>query len=171
MKSNMKGILVLAVLVAGCFSSAWAEPYAPKVKITSDTTPMGRMVIDAAKAPDRNAVGIPPYPGAVILQTRQTGDMKTGDGKPYLPYVKLLTSDPLDRVVDWYKKKLPSFYYDKKGFMGMYVHRFWKVKGDYGMMDMDSLGTIPNVVISDGKQHADDYPPARTMIEVTYKPK
>ncbi len=51
----------------------------------------------------------------------------------------------------------------------MVSHRFWKVKGDYNMMDMDAMGTIENVVISDGKQHADDYPNVASMIEVTYE--
>ncbi len=169
----MKKAIIFSVWIifTGYISTALAEPYAPKVEITASTTMMGQMVIKAAKVPDRSAVAIPPYPGAVILQTRQSGDMQTSDGRPYLPYIKLLSSDPIDKVVAWYKKKLPSYFYQKSGFLGMYSHRFWKVKGDYGMMDMDAMGTVSNVIISDGKQHADDYPPAKAMIEITYEPR
>lgn len=166
----MRKCLIVVTLVASGLSMAWAEPYAPKVKITANTSPIARAFIEAAKVPDKSAIVIPAYPGAVALQTRALGEM-TVNGKPYLPYIKLLTSDPVDKVVSWYKKKLPSWYYQKLEFFGTYSHRFWKVKGDYGMMDMDSLGTIPNVVISDGKQHADVYPPVKTMIEITYQPK
>ncbi|RMI03517.1 MAG: hypothetical protein D6681_09765, partial [Calditrichaeota bacterium] len=149
--------------------NGWAEPYAPKVKITQDTSPMGRMFINMANVPDKSVVGIPPYPGAVVLQTRGAGEMKV-NGKPYLPYIKLLTADSIDKVVSWYKAKLPSWQYQKVDFMGAVFHRFWKVKGNYEPMDMDAMGTIPNVVISDGKQHADDYPAVKTMIEITYQP-
>jgi hypothetical protein len=164
-------IVTAAILSLSASGFAIAAPYASKVKITSGTSPIGQVFIKAAKVPDASAVGIPAYPGGVILQTRQKGAMKTDAGKAYLPYIKLLTPDSVDKVVAWYKAKLPRYFYQKKGFFGMNSYRFWKVKGDYGMMDMDAMGTIENVIISDGTQHADVYPKVSTMIEITYEPK
>ncbi len=162
----MIGVLMFSVVG----SQALADPFAEKVKITSGTTPLGQMAIDNAKVPDASQVGIPAYPGALIFQTREFGQMKS-NGKPYLPYVKLLSADPVDEVVEWYKKKLPDYFFEKKGFLGMYSYRFWKVKGDYGMMDMDAMGMNENIVVTEGKQHADDYPDAVSMIEITYESK
>jgi len=167
-----KTIIITATILslsAGGF--VMAAPYASKVKITSRTSPIGQVFIKAAKVPEASAVGIPAYPGAVILQTRQKGAMKTDAGKPYLPYIKLLTSDSVDKVVAWYKAKLPRYFYQKEDFFGTNSYRFWKVKGDYGMMDMDAMGTIENVIIADGSQHADVYPDVTTMIEITYEGK
>jgi len=169
----MKRLIIVTATILSISASglAIATPYASKLKITSATSPIGQAFIKAAKVPSASAVGIPAYPGGVILQTRQKGAMKTDAGKAYLPYIKLLTSDSVDKVVAWYKSKLPKYFYQKKGFFGMNSYRFWKVKGDYGMMDMDAMGTIENVIISDGSQHADVYPKASTMIEITYEPK
>jgi len=169
--NNMKTRVLLMTGLLLIAWNSWAEPYAPKVKITQGTSAMGRMFINMANIPDKSAVGIPPYPGAVVLQTREPGAMQGSDGKPYLPYIKLLTADPIDKVVSWYKAKLPSWQYQKLDFMGGISHRFWKIKGNHGPMDMDAMGTIPNVVISDGTQHADDYPPVKTMIEMAYQPR
>jgi len=167
---NKPVLLMMPLVIAAFAANSVAGPYAEKVKITSSTTPMGEMVIKGTKVPDASKVGIPAYPGAVIFQTREFGQMKS-NGKPYLPYIKLLSSDPIDKVVEWYKKKLPAYFFEKKSFFGMDSNRFWKVKGDYGFMDIDAMGMNENVIISDGKQHADDYPPVVSMIEITYESK
>lgn len=159
--------LLMSILVSGF---ALAGPYAEKVAITADTTLMGQMVIKGSKVPDASVVGIPAYPGALVFQTRELGDMES-NGQPYLPYIKLLSADPVEKVVEWYKTNLPAYFYQEVDFYGTYSHRFWKVKGDYGVMDIDAMGTNENVIISDGKQHNDDYPSAVSMIEVTYEPK
>lgn len=168
MKSRTLSYAMMMLALMG--GSVMAGPLAEKVKITSSTSPMGQMMIQAAKVPDASTVGIPAYPGALIFQTREFGQMKA-NGEPYLPYVKLLSADPVDKVVEWYKKKLPNYFFDKKGFMGMYSYRFWKVKGDYGMLDMNAMGMNENVIVTDGTQHADDYPNAVSMIEITYESK
>lgn len=161
-------IIVTAVSVGMAMAGqVVAQAYADKVKITSTTTPMGEMVISASKVPDRALVNIPPYPDALVFQTRRKGEMKT-NGKDCLPYIKLLSADPPEKVFAWYKKKLASYYYQKQGFAGIYTHIFWKEKGEYKMFDIEARLLNVNVGISDGTIHKDDYPQARTMIEVTY---
>jgi hypothetical protein len=168
MKNKIATAAMLIFAVMG--TSVVAGQFDEKVKITSNTTPLGQMVIKAAKVPDASVIGVPAYPGALIFQTREFGQMKS-NGRPYLPYVKLLSADPVDKVIEWYKKELPDYFFEKKGFLGMYSYRFWKVKGDYGMLDMDAMGMNENIIVTDGKQHADDYPDAVSMIEITYESK
>lgn len=164
----MKTIIIsLALLCLGTSGLVVAEPYADKVKITASTSEVGAMFIQGSKVPDRSAVNIPPYPGALILQTSEAGQMKMND-KDNLPYIKMLTADEIDKVVAWYKEKLPSYYYQKQGFAGMFIHIFWKQKGDYQMFDVEARMLNENVGISDGAIHKDDYPQAKTMIEITY---
>lgn len=169
----MKKILMILTVICLCVSGlAIAGPYAEKVKITSNTTPMGQMVIMDSKVPDQTTVGLPPYPGAVIFQTRGAGTMNVnGKDSKSLPYIKLLTSDDMDKVVAWYKDKLSSYYHQKQSFAGMSTHVFWKEKGDYNMFDINARMVNENVGISDGAIHKDDYPKAKTMIEITYVPK
>lgn len=169
----MKKILMLLALIClGVSGLALAGPYAEKVKITSSTTPMGQMVIKNSKVPERFTVGIPPYPGAVIFQTREASSVNiNGKESRSLPYIKLLTSDDMGKVVAWYQDKLSSYYHQKKSFAGMSTHVFWKEKGDYNMFDITARMSNENVGISDGAIHKDDYPKAKTMIEITYVPK
>ena len=166
----MKKIMMLLIpIFMGSCLMATAEPYAEKVKITSGTTPMGQMVIKDSKVPDRSTVSMPPYPGAVIFQTRDSGSAEiNGKAVNTLPYIKLLTSDDMDKVVAWYKDNLSTYYYQKQGFAGMFTHIFWKEEGDYNMFDIYARMVNENVGISDGEIHKDDYSKAKTMIEITY---
>ena len=91
-------MMLLTAICLGASGLALAEPYADKVKITSNTSPIGQMMIKASIVPERSAVNIPPYPGAVILQTAAPGAMKM-NGKDALPYIKLLTQLFGDRLV------------------------------------------------------------------------
>jgi len=76
----MKTIIIsLALLCLGTSGLVVAEPYADKVKITASTSEVGAMFIQGSKVPDRSAVNIPPYPGALILQTSEAGQMKMND--------------------------------------------------------------------------------------------
>lgn len=160
-------MMLLTAICLGASGLALAEPYADKVKITSNTSPIGQMMIKASIVPERSAVNIPPYPGAVILQTAAPGAMKMND-KDALPYIKLLTADDMDKVVAWYKDKLSTYYYQKQGFAGMFIHVFWKEKGDYQMFDVEARMLNVNVGISDGAIHKDDYPQVKTVIEIAY---
>lgn len=164
----MKTIIIsLALLCLSTSGLVVAEPYADKVKITDSTTPMGQMIIKGSNVPDRTAVNIPPYPGAVIMQTADAGAMQL-NGKDALPYIKMLTADDMDKVVAWYQDKLSSYYYQKQGFAGMFIHIFWKEKGDYQMFDVEARMLNENVGISDGAIHKDDYPQSKTVIEISY---
>ena len=164
-------LLLLSVsFVVGVFStSLLAEPYADKIKVTSNTSPMSKMVIEGANVPDRDSVGIPPYPGAKILQTRDVGEMSAnGETFKTIAYVKLLSTDPVDKVVAWYKEQLPSYgYKDVYGIAWI----FWKGEGEYNSMDVRQAMTIENVQITDATvmDYENDMKGAKSAIEVTYE--
>lgn len=165
-----KYLLPLVPFIFGLLSAdLLAEPYADKIKINSNTSPMSKMVIEGANVPDRASVGIPPYPGAKIFQTRDVGEMSANDETfKTIAYVKLLSTDPVDKVVAWYKEQLPS--YGHKDVYGI-AWVFWKGEGEYNSMDMRQAMTIENVQITDATvmDYENDMKGAKSVIEVSYE--
>jgi len=148
---------------------ATAEPYADKIEITSKTSPMNQMVIKASKVPDRSAVGIPCYPGAKILQTKDVSEVEM-NGQKYktLAYIKLLSTDPVDKIAAWYKEQLKGYTYED--LFGMPV--FWKGKGKFNGLDMRQRMTIQNVGLSEPipeMGYDKDMKGVQSVIEITYE--
>lgn len=165
-----KYLLPLVPFIFGLLSAdLLAEPYAEKIKITSNTSPMSKMVIEGANVPDRASVGIPPYPGAKIFQTRDVGEMSANDESfKTVAYVKLLSTDSVEKVVAWYKKQLPS--YGHKDFYGV-SWAFWKGEAKFNAMDVTQSMTRENVMISDATvmDYDNDMKGAKSVIEVSYE--
>lgn len=70
------------------------------------------MGINAAVVPEKSAVKVPPYPGARVLQTTSGFKMTIKEKKvTCLPTIKLLSTDPVDKVVVFYKEKLKGYRY------------------------------------------------------------
>ena len=93
------------------------EPYAPKVKAPTGIEPFSVedftvMGINAAVVPEKSAVKVPPYPGVRVLQTTSGFKMTIKEKKvTCLPTIKLLSTDPVDKVVVFYKEKLKGYRY------------------------------------------------------------
>jgi hypothetical protein len=157
-------------LVIGALSaSLMAEPYAEKLVITPDTQPMTKMLVEAAKVPDRETVQVPPYPGARIIQTQDASEMEmNGKTLKTLPYIKLLSTDPMDKVVAWYTDQLAG--YAKKDIYGV-AWLFWKGPEDFDAIDMGKARSMPNVMISDASafNYDQDMKGAKTSIEISYR--
>ena len=146
-----------------------AEAYAEKVEITSTTSEMSKMVIENSVVPDRDAVGIPAYPGARLFQSDEASEMTmNGVTVQTLPYLKLLSTDPVEKVVAWYKEQLPS--YGHKDVYGM-SWVFWKGEGEFDAMDMEQTMTRQNVTISDATVLGfdEDMQGAKSLIQVVYE--
>ena len=165
-----KYLFPLVTFIFGLLSAdLLAEPYADKIKITSNTSEMSKMVIEGANVPDRASVGIPAYPGAKILQTRDVGEMEANDESfKTIAYMKLLSKDPVEKVVAWYKEQLPS--YGHKDFYGV-SWAFWKGEANFNAMDMTQTMTRENVMISDATVigYDSDMKGAKSVIEVSYE--
>ena len=145
------------------------EPYAPKVEIPNNADPnsLAAMVVNAAKIPDKSEVEIPTYPGARVVQTKNTdGSGTSGE----LPYIKLLSTDPPDKIVAWYRSQLKGYTYEDV-FSVAWV--LWKGEGKFNGMDIRQRMAIQNVGISEAMAamgYDEFMKGAKSVIEVTYEP-
>ena len=113
MNLNIK--LRAAMAVGGLFivllvlsTALWAEPFAPRAQIPTDAT-NSYMVQSARDAiiPDAIQVGIPAYPGAVIIRTFAIKEQPPKyEG---LPIIEMITADDYQAVIAFYKKQLPTW--------------------------------------------------------------
>jgi len=88
--------------------NAKAEAFASRPQIPADIGDSYQ--VQAARdsvIPDAARVGIPAYPGAVIIRTFAVGERPPKyEG---LPIIELITTDDYQTVIDFYKKQLPSW--------------------------------------------------------------
>ena len=98
----------LFVLLTGLSASVMAEPFAPRPQIPAE-------VADSYQAqsaresviPDTARVGIPAYPGAVIIRTFAVDERPPKyEG---LPIIELISTDDYETVIAYYKKQLPNW--------------------------------------------------------------
>jgi hypothetical protein len=104
--------LRIAILLGGLLSSSVnilaAEPYAPRPAIPADVAEsyLAKAARDSI-IPGRTRVGIPVYPGAVVIRTYAV------DKRPAkyegLPIVELISADDYQTVIDFYKKQIPDW--------------------------------------------------------------
>ena len=136
----------------------YSQSYAPVVPVPSnpDNDPdisLGIMFIKAVEVPDKATVGVDAYPGAEILQTTKSQD-------PMLASIRLVSSDEVQKVYEFYKEKLKDWNYEN--FMGMHV--FWKGE------KMEALVlSSPVVQIEEATKYMKVTPNAKTTILVGYK--
>lgn len=165
----------LLIILFGMVLTAHAdEPFAPILKAPSNIkegTPeyLGVMMLNAAVAPSKSSVGIPPYPDAKIIQTTEGMQMEiNGNMEKCYPYIKMLSNEDGDKIISFYKDRLEGYKYMNK-FGGM-IKVFWKGSDDFNPMDMDQRCQSVAVQVSDGSLHKDLMPEVQSVIEITYKP-
>jgi len=87
---------------------AAAEPFAPRPQIPADAgdSYQVRSARDSV-IPDAAQVGIPAYPGAVIIRTFAINEQPPKyEG---LPIIELISADDYQTVIAFYKKQLPAW--------------------------------------------------------------
>ena len=84
------------------------EPFAPRPEIPADIGDSYQVkTARDSIIPSRERVGIPAYPGAVVIRTYAIDQRPPKyDG---LPIVELISADDYQKVVDYYKKELPKW--------------------------------------------------------------
>ncbi len=105
----MKFFLQLAIVVAGLTSAMLAaESYAPKATIPAgmEESYLAEGIRQAA-IPEIDQVGIPVYPGAVVIRSYAVAERPAGYAG--LPVMELISADDYDAVVAFYKKNLPGW--------------------------------------------------------------
>lgn len=154
------------------FSSALAdESFAPKVKLPKklENRDMWENMVKNWIVPSKEEVGIPSYPGSVIVALKEKGWMEAnGEKMDTLPSLILATADEMEKVTAFYKENLKDWKH--KNQMGMF-DIFWTGKDDFNNMDITESATIPNMVIMEAMSAQTDFvPDAKTAITIVYKP-
>lgn len=168
---DIRKVMVTSFLVLAVSATAIAgEPYAPKVKAPTGIKPFSIedfdvMGINAAVVPEKSAVEIPPYPGARVLSTISEFKMTINKKKvTCLSSIKLLSTDPVDKVVAFYKEKLKEYRY-KSMWDGM-INFFWIGGKDDNMLDIKKACVTLYISISSADSKM--MPKAKTEIQLTY---
>lgn len=112
---NLNVVSKAAVSVGGLFlfltsvsTSVAAEPFAPRPQIPADAADsyQAQSAHDSI-IPDAAAVGIPAYPGAVIIRTFAVNERPPKyEG---LPIIELISADDYETVIAFYKKQLATW--------------------------------------------------------------
>ena len=160
------------------------EPYAPLHKFTekdfmSKYGKMGLPIKDAemmgmwppakaADVPDKKAIAAPAYPEAVIVAIE--GPFKHGRGQVMgLSTLELLSSDPYEKVVSYYKEKLPEW--NQKEFQSShYFAQSGEVENGARNMEVPHIGfmNLEGGILGKEKYTGMD-PNAKTLIQVFFK--
>jgi len=155
---------VLMGLLMMLATNVRAQKYAPTAEFSTQT--MGG--IDDNDVPMKDAVEIPPYPGAVIASLYSPAkDEQQG----LLPYINLISADPIDKVMEFYKQELLQM----DGWKWSEMMEFF-YKGDDAMKAMSNQVPFVNIMEADPEAFdviyitGDLKTNMKTRIQVVYKP-
>jgi hypothetical protein len=166
-----KYVLLIMVLGMAVLTTMAAETFAPKVNLPKklENRDMWENLVKNWIVPSKEEVGIPAYPGAVIVALKEQSWMEAnGEKMDTLPAITLASSDEMTDVTAFYKEKLADWKY--KNSYGMF-EIFWSGKDDFNNMDVRESATIPNLIIMEAMSaHTDFAPDAKTAITIVYKP-
>lgn len=167
-------VFMVFIFLIGLSTALAGEPYAPKVSLPDknhEDYAYWEFKIGPLKAPGRDEVPIPPYPGARVMWVSPTGT-RTARGETRVnPRITLITPDGRDKVVAFYKERLKGWKYKEEPGHDL----FWD-DGEYFSPMMADAHKRSSVVLFDigGPlallQELVVMPDAKTKIDVTYKP-
>lgn len=165
-------ILRAAVILGGLLICTYGtvqagQAFAPRPQIPADIvdTYLAKSARDSV-IPDQEQVGIPAYPGAVVIRTYAIDQQPPKyEG---LPIVELITTDDYETVVNYYKKELPSwrnaellsaYYFAKHGNLNFFTPQ----EPHVGIHKMDNY-----YLAGDQKLLRKMLPGAKTLIKVFF---
>ena len=171
MNVNMKiwaAIVTGSLLISASGTVLAGQAFAPRPQIPADIADsyQGKTTRDSV-IPEQERVGIPAYPGAVVIRTYAI------DERPPkyqgLPIVELITTDDYEAVVEYYKKALPSwrnaelmsaYYFAKYGNLNFFTPQ----EPHVGIHKMDNY-----YLAGDQEILRKMLPGARTLIKVFFE--
>jgi len=165
------GVILILAMGLTVSTTLASESFAPKVDLPKNLENRD-MWVDMMKnwvIPSKEEVGIPAYPGSVIVALKGKSWMEAnGEKMDTLPAITLATKDEPAKVAAYYKEKLSDWKY--KNQMSMF-DIFWTGKEEFNNMDITEAATIPNLVIMEAFSAQTDFlPGAKTAITLVYKP-
>ncbi len=173
MKNNslLIGAFLIFALGLTVLTALAAEPFAPKVDLPKNLQDrdMWVNVVKQWVVPSKEEVGIPAYPGSVIVALKEKGWMEAnGEKMDTLPAITLATSDEPAKVAAFYKEKLADWKHENQ--MGMF-DIFWTGKDEFNNMDVAESATTPNLLVMGAISAQTDFmPKAKTAITIVYEP-
>lgn len=166
----MKKICVVLASVIFVFffcQMTLAEPFAPMAKMNDQGLKMQKLSGETEaerlqKVPSMEEVGVPPYPGAVIISIiiDESGQM--------MPGLNLASTDPPEKVRAWYKEKLQGWRWSEM------LELFYQGEGE--LKNLAQVMTTPTINVLPMSSEAidmrfSDVPGAQARIQITYQPK
>ncbi len=113
------GLVVAGFVLASKVHVTTVEDPGGRPKSVRIETPFGRLRVDTQQQVDPKQLGIPIYPGAVVVaeghhQARVDLDLDFADHSLRVLATEMETPDPFDKVVDFYHDEAADFIYSKK---------------------------------------------------------
>lgn len=147
------------------------EFFAPKVNPPKNMAnrAMWVQMIEQWDIPSKDTVGLPAYPGAVIVAYKEASEMTANDVKyKTLPQLVLSTMDEPANVAAFYKEKLKDWKYKREFDM---FDVFWTGGDEFNNLDIRESMTIPNIIIMESTAQTNEFmPEAKTKITIVFKP-
>ena len=170
-KMSLLIIFLLFVSLGLTVTTVFAdEPFAPKINLPKklENRDMWENMVKNWVVPSKDEVGIPAYPGSIIVALKEKSWMEANGVKmDTLPAITLATSDEMAKVTAFYKEKLADWKYKNSYDM---FDIFWTGKDDFNNMDITEAATIPNLSIMEAMSAQTDFmPDAKTAITIVYK--
>lgn len=164
------GIFLIMAMGLTHSTALASEPFAPKVVLPKnlENRDMWVNLVNQWVVPSKEEVGIPAYPGSVIVALKNKSWMEAnGVRMDTLPAITLATEDDPAKVTAFYKEKLAGWKY--KNQMNMF-DIFWTGKDEFNNMDVTDSATTPNLVVMEAFSAQTDFlPDAKTAITIVYK--
>ena len=116
---TIAGLAITAFIFARKVTVSTVRDEQGREKTVKVDTPFGRLRVEKQADVDAKLLGIPIYPGAVQLKGDMTGarvdlDLDFADKYVRVLAVKMETTDPFDKVVDFYKEEAADFVFTRK---------------------------------------------------------
>lgn len=164
------GQVLTSLLVVALGSSVPATPsaaqaYAPKAELPagSDANSMVALMLLDANVPSREAVGVPAYPGARLVQVMEMPNPVTREVQGS---VRLISSDTAETVSAWYTDNLLGWSRQEAEAYG--ITGFGEGGREFNPMNPQTWGVLPSVAISEDDTYGEIWPDVNTVIEINY---
>ena len=169
-KAMTAGLAV--VLFAFGATAVHGEEFAPPVSVPPDggeLRPWEAEALRTMEIPSADAVGVPAYPGARVVQVMPGGEMSFNDETTrYNPSIKLLSLDSEEDVAAFYREALAGEGWNSDTIMGMTW--FWQGDRAFDPLDVAAVGLIPAIGIMEPGPMGRMMPGAQSLIEIRYSP-
>ena len=114
----MAGLLLLGYAFVSRVSVTTVRDAQGRERTVKVETPLGRVRVDKDTLVDPKSIDIPLYPGAAVVNSGGSAtvdvDLDFADTSLRLLAVEMETSDPIDKVIEFYRQNAADFVFSRK---------------------------------------------------------